>query len=221
MVGMDSTRTLEDLCITLPRQVTFHDLPVVYPDGERPAKYRVVEVGSVGFHIVGPMLRDASWRGEAIATIMLLHFPLAQEDRAGLPPGVLWLRASDDVAAQLRLLRMVLVEPLENRTWPCVDAMDYAAALGRGGEIRLFEVAACSSFQQAMRELRNALQVHSPGKSVCLQVRTPPDEDPLKMLDEVAAGLERQWPLDEDALLVMSRMNARANQYQIILMVNR
>lgn len=40
------------------------------------------------------------------------------------------------------------------------------------------------------------------------------------MFDEVVACLERQWRLDEYVPLVMSRVNARANQYPIILMVN-
>lgn len=175
---------------------------------------------SLGLQVAAAMLRVEPSPEDVVATILLTRFRPTAHELERLPKWVPWLYAPGNIGRYLQLLRMLLVDPLQARTWPCVDAMDYAAALRRGGQMHLFE-ASGPGIPEVLKCLSTVLPLHAPGETVCMQVRVPSDMDPLKSLDRVADWLEARWALGPDGLLMLSTMESDARGYQVILTVNR
>lgn len=204
----------------LPPRVAIHELPAVSPGETEPHVYRILEVAEGDFKNVCAMLSADESREENATTILLLKFALNGSDKTHLPPRTPWLRCSRCVHNELRALRMLLVDPIAAKTWPCIDTMDHLAALSMGSELCILE-AKDTELIPAMRELGHKLNRQRPARSLLLQVRSPPDENPITAMERAANWLESRIPLEGKALFLLSTMPSQSLQHELIAMMIR
>ena len=202
------------------KRAIIHDLAVAAPGDNEPYIYKTIEVTRENFDGICEHLRTNPARQEAATIILFLRFGLTGPEKSHLPQRTPWLCCPSDVEGPLAMLRMLLVDPIVARTWPCIDTMDYAAALGAGGELSILHVKS-SDASAALLALENALEDKPPVRALCLQTRNPLPENPLSILDLTVDFLEKMHCPGEDALALLSTMPSKSQQYEIIAMMIR
>lgn len=219
---LDSCKTTMPLTSStlLPPRVAIHELPATSPGATEPHVYRILEIAERDFKNACTALRKENRQEEDTTTILLLKFDLSEPDLAHLPSRTPWLQSSRRVQVELRALRMLLVDPIATRTWPCIDTMDHLAALSLGSELCILRTNA-PELTPSLRELEHMLRNQCPARSVLLQVRSPPDQNPITAVEHTVNWLESRGALEGGALVLLSTMPSQSLQYELIAMIVR
>ncbi|TCT26097.1 hypothetical protein [Thermomonas haemolytica] len=204
----------------LPPRVAIYELPAASPGETVPHVYRILDVAKSDFKDVCATLRADGNQEEYATTILLLKFALNGSDAPHLPSHTFWLRRTRHVYNELRALRMLLVDPIAAKTWPCIDTMDHLAALSVGSELCILE-AKGPELIPAMDELKRKLNSQRPAHSLLLQVRYPPDQNPITAMERTKNWVESRTTLEGKAIFLLSTMPSQSLQYELIAMTIR
>ena len=208
--------------------VRFQELPIPIPGSSRSCRYLLIETGILGFPVICALLRQAMG-DDGLVPILLLHSPsdevfLDDELRALIPKNVPWLHIRDggrSLAAEFsefELLRAMLIDPLATQSLPCVDFVDYASALGMGGEIHLAYDSG-DTCKRLVWRLCKLLRHRPPDNMLCLHLRSPCGQSPLPALLQITEELERECCIDKDALFIPTALEGGDDLFHAIVLM--
>jgi hypothetical protein len=182
--------------------------------------YRIFQVWPTNFEISCQLLRSNDWLNDDICPVVLSHFIFSRHQLASLPKYVSWRLVAKTVEEELEALHEMLVEPIQVISLPCIDFADFVAALGCGGEIRMWRADGETLMDATAEVVRRDGQCESDFAQMaacCFNVRAR-SVFTMDEMDQSLAVIDCELP-EKSLLITSARLDLDAvSNFQVTLM---